>query len=139
MLKPVFLTRLCALQREPRIAADCSPIYCNLSGTRELIGHASNERENTYTCHFFDRQTHGSTIYETKLFVCHVFDWQRVRAPRIMCYGTQYDSGSERLAPLIASASPWQRRSSSLISPGAMQNIPHACRGCPIVFVIMKP
>ena len=83
------------------------PIYCNQSGTRELIDHVLNDRENAYACHFLRRVDQS----------LHDLRDQAARLPRVDCneyeplrntrYGTQYDPGSEPLAPFIASASPW--------------------------------
>ncbi len=62
-------------EREPRIAAECGPIVCDLrTGAREVIGYMLNSKENEYACRFFDRQTRRCTIYDTRPLVCRVFD-----------------------------------------------------------------
>ncbi len=62
-------------EREPRIAAECGPIVCDLrTGEREVIGYMLNSSENEYACRFFDRQTRRCTIYETRPLVCRVFN-----------------------------------------------------------------
>ncbi len=61
--------------REPRIAAECDPLYCDIAtGTKEVIGYLLNDPENGYACHFLDRETRLCTIHATRPLACRVFD-----------------------------------------------------------------
>jgi len=62
-------------EREPRIVAECGPIYCDIAtGTKEIIGYLLNDRANGYACRFFDRETRLCTIHSTRPLACRVFD-----------------------------------------------------------------
>jgi Fe-S-cluster containining protein len=68
-------------QREPRIKNVGSPIYegpeLTASGEKELIGYLLNRPDNGYACGFLDRSTNLCGIYETRPWVCRVFDCDR--------------------------------------------------------------
>lgn len=62
-------------EREPRIAAECGPIVCDIAkGKREVVGYLLNDKNNEYACRFFDRTTRLCTIHATRPLVCRVFD-----------------------------------------------------------------
>ena len=58
-------------EREPRIAAECSPLR---GMNDEPVGHSLNDRSNGFACHFFDRERRLCTIYETRPLMCRVFN-----------------------------------------------------------------
>jgi Fe-S-cluster containining protein len=65
-------------EHEPRIKEVGSPIYegpeLTASGEKELIGYLLNRPDNGYACGFLDRSTNLCGIYETRPWVCRVFD-----------------------------------------------------------------
>ena len=61
-------------EREPRIQEKGSPIYDDMSGTKELIGWMLNREENNYSCIFLDQQTSLCTIHATRPLCCRVFN-----------------------------------------------------------------
>ena len=58
-------------EREPRIPAECGPIYGGIGDERILIGWLLNDGG---ACHFFDKETRLCTIYETRPLCCRLFD-----------------------------------------------------------------
>lgn len=60
--------------REPRVAAECGPLYDDVTGDRVRIGFLLNDKNNHYACHFFDHDSRLCTIYETRPLCCRVFD-----------------------------------------------------------------
>lgn len=60
--------------REPRIAAECGPIVCDMNGTREVVGYLLNDGGNEGACRFFDRESRRCTIYATRPLACRLYD-----------------------------------------------------------------
>lgn len=60
--------------REPRIAAECGPIVCDMSGTRETVGYLLNDAANDGACRFFDRASRRCTVYATRPIGCRLYD-----------------------------------------------------------------
>jgi len=65
-------------EREPKIK-EADPIYLppeiTRSGKKELIGYLLNEiKEDGYACRFLNESTNLCSIYETRPWVCRVFD-----------------------------------------------------------------
>ena len=65
-------------EREPKIKERGDPIYlpAELTGTgeKELEGYLLNDKEKDYACTFLDQSTNLCSIYETRPWVCRVFD-----------------------------------------------------------------
>ncbi len=66
-------------EREPKIKERCSPIYAppefTESGKPELEGYMLNKTEgDSHACTFLDTTTNLCSIYETRPWVCRVFD-----------------------------------------------------------------
>jgi len=65
-------------KREPKIAERGSPIFAPAelteSGKRELEGYLLNDSRNGYACTFLDRTSNLCSIYDTRPWVCRVFD-----------------------------------------------------------------
>jgi Fe-S-cluster containining protein len=65
-------------RREPKIAERGSPIYAPAelteSGQAELEGYLLNDAKNGYACTFLDRSTNLCSIYDTRPWVCRIFD-----------------------------------------------------------------
>ena len=65
-------------EREPRIKERGSPISLPAelteSGRKELAGYLLNSPENGNACTFLDRSTNLCSIYDTRPWVCRVFD-----------------------------------------------------------------
>jgi Fe-S-cluster containining protein len=65
-------------EREPKIKERGDPIYADprltRSGKPELEGYLLNRKENAYACTFLDPTTSLCSIYETRPWVCRVFD-----------------------------------------------------------------
>lgn len=59
-------------EREPKINEKGSPIFCDISGTRELIGWLLNSKDGP--CVFLDRESKLCTIYATRPLACRVFN-----------------------------------------------------------------
>jgi Fe-S-cluster containining protein len=65
-------------KREPKIAERGSPLYTSAeftdSGQRELEGYNLNDKTKDYACTFLDTTTNLCSIYETRPWVCRLFD-----------------------------------------------------------------
>ena len=65
-------------KREPRIAERGSPIYTpperTESGKEELEGYLLNDAKNGYACTFLDTSTNLCSIYDTRPWVCRIFN-----------------------------------------------------------------
>ena len=66
-------------KREPKIREQCSPIYTpgelTKSGNRELAGYLLNKiTGNGHACTFLNETTNLCSIYDTRPWVCRVFD-----------------------------------------------------------------
>ncbi len=59
-------------EREPKIKEKGSPIFCDVTGTKELIGWLLNGNDGP--CVFLDRETRLCTIYATRPLACRVFN-----------------------------------------------------------------
>jgi len=74
----IIETELEDAAREPKIAERGSPIYMppevTESGEKELVGYNLNDKANDYACTFLDRSTNLCSIYDTRPWVCRVFD-----------------------------------------------------------------
>lgn len=64
-------------EREPQIKEQGSPIYDDMSGTRELVGYLLNGQDGA--CVFFDRESRLCTVHETRPLVCRVYDCDALR------------------------------------------------------------
>jgi len=65
-------------EREPKIKERGSPIYLPAELTRtgkpELEGYSLNSKDNDYACTFLDQSTSLCSIYDSRPWVCRVFD-----------------------------------------------------------------
>lgn len=64
--------------REPQFKERRAPIYTDArvtrSGQRKLEGYLLNTAANGYACAFLDRTNNLCSVYETRPWVCRVFD-----------------------------------------------------------------
>ncbi len=67
-------------EREPRIAAECQPLFDSFEGEQVPIGYRLNDDENGLACRFFDREARLCTIYDTRPFLCRIFNCDEARA-----------------------------------------------------------
>jgi Fe-S-cluster containining protein len=78
---------------ESRIKERGSPIYAppELTGTgqRELAGYVLNSPDNGFACTFLARSTNLCSIYDTRPWVCRVFDCDREGGEQLVQFGVE--------------------------------------------------
>src|SRR5579884_1773954 len=69
-------------EREPRLkeceGIDEGPEFTR-SGRPELIGYMLNDKDKGYACHFLDLKTNLCEIYDTRPWMCRVFDCDKAK------------------------------------------------------------
>jgi Fe-S-cluster containining protein len=87
-------------EREPKIKERGSPIYTpsQLTGTgkEELEGYILNTKEAGYACTFLNQTTNLCSIYDTRPWVCRVFDCDGEGRDHLIQLGWRPSDGRSR-------------------------------------------
>jgi Fe-S-cluster containining protein len=87
-------------EREPKIKERCDPIYApaelTASHREELEGYLLNSKDNGNACAFLDQTTSLCSIYESRPWVCRVFDCDGEGKEQLIQLGIRPGGGRAR-------------------------------------------